>query len=314
MAVQEVAAKISPRAIEIASKLLKNISPQLRNISNLGGTGASLVSSSATLADGGGAQAVFNTRNLLHGHLNDLNTLIAHLGEHATPDQIRALQQVIDVLQKEGGEITGQHGIDLVSVLGEIASQEPVPGVASALQEEASTTERVVEQVQQGQKLTPHETLRKNIRYIFEAEIKNKSGVCGLIAEAARASGFEPAKYIDKILDPKFMSCLENGVKGLEVNTESLTDVQKKCFSVAKWGVRILDYTPKSMINYLPMLSHALVWASPIVCHIPFIGKTYATMFPFLNEFLGFLGRFNPQAEEIKDAIGQIKGSGTSKK
>lgn len=158
----------------------------------------------------------------------------------------------------------------------------------------------------------PFGFLTANIKKILRRELLNKASWMGMAAEVAKTTGVasidDVESFVDGLMDNKFMAALENSILGREVSTEGFNKLQEKAFKITKWSVWVVDKMPTWGIQYFPMVSTALKFSMPVWTHIPLLNKALSTAFPFLDEFAGFLGKFQDESGAIKNAIGKIKG------
>lgn len=320
-AVQKLASTLLGKLVQHKDALLKAIQGAgavATTIEGVVGTGETVASASTTgVADGGAAKSVLDTKALFSGHLGDLATLLSSLSGEASSPHAAQLKQLVQIFQTGNGAVDPKHGIELLDLLGQIATptsttEEHKPGTAER------TDSPLLDKEDQRPAINsdggePFAIVRDNLVKIFRRELMNKGTLPGLAAQLAQSAGFgditkDLPGFIDKyILTKPFQDALKASILGQEVKTEGFHPVQEKAFKVASWGMWAIDKMPTWSIQYFPMVTTVIKFSMPIWSHIPKLNKLLGTFYPFIDEIAQFVGKFQDETAAIKTAIGQMR-------
>ncbi len=274
-------------------------------------------------------QSTFNARGILGGLLGGLAELSGAIPsgpEYAKHKGL--LDQVVNTLRANHGEISGPQTRDLLTTLDHLANvpaEDADHHTASAggagdnartdtVDDKAPPPE--VDQAQANTSGDPFDVLTGSVKQILRRELLNKSSLMGIAAEFAQRAGISIEGNVDGFIDqylltPRFQTELKNSILGQPTNTEDFNPIQAKAFKVTGWSLWAIDKLPGIAIQYFPLASTIIKFTMPIWSHISFLRKPLGTLYPVIDEVAQFLGKFQDETKIIKDSMARMRPAPT---
>ena len=327
-----IAAQIAPRAIEIAKSLLVKLAPHLGKAAQAVTAGAEVVSSSVTTAaETATSASAFNARELLHGFVPDLNSILAYINidPEAFPEISRKLDVMIKHFRVENCEVSMQHMVELVSTLGEIAGLEPDKSQAAPGDGQTAQTTTPASQTvnPNGDNKQPSQTagddtniVIKNLLEIVMAKVGNPGGHINtlytfFVQPIGNFLGYDlpevkdlPAYVQKEILTDQFKGLLGECIEGKQVDTEKLPGYwQQKAFGHCQKILQWAGSHSDAVTDKGPRAAWWLRQSGGFICawlsRIPIVGWILVGMFPFALDFLGSTGEQRSRLEQITNVL-----------
>lgn len=327
---QAIAGKLLPKLLEHKDQILKAAEAASAVISTTeGDTGAVDAARSSATVTAGDSKSTFNARGILGSLLGDLAELSGAIPKDDKYAQHRGLlDQIVNTLKANHGEISGPQTRDLLQTVQHLANEpvHPVDHDASGAANDGTTTVPL-EGESTGTGKGDTDVVLENLLGFINTKLTKRNGhfymalnwLGGPLNSIFKALGLEfrlpspeelPGKVQELIVNNKdFNNALRAAIENREVDTSSMNTMQKWSLSGAKKLLGFLAKNPEGVLEGAPQAGYALKYGSgliiPFIKKIPFVGSLLAIAYPFVADELSIAGELK-EKEYLTNILGVL--------
>lgn len=331
--------------LNAARSLVSKVTPHAKRFSDIGSApvisfGADLdgadapqvsVSESPTSpANNSGAKTVaFLGHQFMQGILPDVKAISAGLNGQATEEQKLLIDQFINTLDTQNGDVTGDEMLKILVLASEVILQ------AEDSQETDESNRRPThryneeqdEEEQAGAKTGKPRGRRsaasdgiggdegKLIDALRGVVLDSDSPYFGAVKALADTLGMDVESYVSKqIFNKDFANALQASIQGSQDKAglvDKLTGAdgyQKTIFRAVDWGLWGLNFMPEAIARNLPKITKRLVQANAFLVFFPGIGQITTALAGILQTATGLIQGM--RVGDVKEAYNNIKSGG----
>jgi hypothetical protein len=323
---QAIAGKLLPELLKHKDQILQAAEAASSVISTTEGDAGVVNAARSSGSATAGNASTFNARGILGGLLGDLSELSGAIPKDDKYAQHRGLlDQVVNTLKANHGEISGPQTRDLLDTIQHLANEPVDSGVQGNVQGDNGAP---AELPKADSPKNDTDVVLENLLGFINTKLTKKNGhfymalnwLGGPLNGIFKAMGMEfrlpspeelPGKVQELIVNNKeFNSALRAVIENKEVDTSNMGTVQKWSLSGAKKLLGYLAKSPQTVLDSAPQAGYALRYGSgiiiPFIRKIPIVGSLLAIAYPFVADELSLAGEI--KEKEYLSNILQVLG------